>query len=211
VTENGKVFSSQENSYPRFCVWLKITKFFYRRTRTQDFVTENGKVFFPKENSYPRFCAWLKITKFFHRRTRTQDFVTKNGKVFLRRTHTQDLWMKITVFFSGKVVPNIWWVQILHENSYPKIVEYDFSRRSGTRVRPGTTSPGEIVSRYDFSRRNRTQFFLGTSSPGYDFSWVQITRVIEGIIEDSCQCIVQTVEIHAIRPTIFLIAAQWCY
>jgi hypothetical protein len=37
-------------------------------------------------------------------------------------------------FFLGEVVPNIWWVQILQENLYPNIFEYDFSWRSRTRV-----------------------------------------------------------------------------
>ena len=76
---------------------------------------------------------------------------------------------------SGEVVSKIWWVQILQENSYPNIDEYDFSWKTRTQVRflqensyPGTTSPGELVPRYDFSKRSRTQFF------GYDFSWVRL-------------------------------------
>jgi hypothetical protein len=67
-------------------------------------------------------------------------------------------------FFSGEVVSNIWWVQILQENLYPNIDEYDFTWRSRTQlfeVVPnylGTISPG-----YDL-------ILLGTTSPEVDFS-----------------------------------------
>jgi hypothetical protein len=121
-------------------------------------------------------------------RTRTQDFVTKNGKVFLKRSHTQDFmtkndsfsqeksyprlydWKWRSLFFLEEVVSNIWWVQIIQENSHPNMVEYDFSWRSRTWVRllqeksyPGTTSPGEVVPN-----------FWGMSSPGYEFSRVRL-------------------------------------
>jgi hypothetical protein len=67
---------------------------------------------------------------------------------------------EMTKLFTREVIPNILWVQILQENSYPITDEYDFSRRS----------PGEIVPGYDFSN------FLGTISPGYDFFWVQLLQ-----------------------------------
>jgi hypothetical protein len=58
------------------------------------------------------------------------------------------------MFSPGEVVPKIWWEQILQENSYPNIDEYDFSWRSRTRV---------LLQFW-------VGFLLGKNYSGYDFS-----------------------------------------
>ena len=148
-------FIFQENSYPIPCDWKWESC--SRENSYPIFYDKKLQFFFSQENSYPRFYNWK--LHFFSQEKSYPIFYYKNDKSFS----------------PGEVVPKIWWVQILQENSYPNIDEYDFSWRSRTRVRflqensyPGTTSPGELVTGYDISRRTRTQFF------GYDFSWVRL-------------------------------------
>jgi hypothetical protein len=97
------------------------------RRCTLYFMTRNDKIF-SQEKSHLRFYDYI------HRRTRTQDSVTENGKVFPQeKSYPINFITKMTKRFSpGEVVPTIWWVQILQENSYPNIDEYKVSWRSRT-------------------------------------------------------------------------------